>query len=112
MLSVKDDRVSKALALDGWMVPIPPEIIAAGTEKPFYYLGQATWDDPINYKRLNQFLKASPQAEKQLVSGTKHFDYSDAPQFSNMTKRFGLSGEVSRPELRNIINKAVIRFFE
>jgi hypothetical protein len=46
------------------------------------------------------------------VSGTKHFDYSDAPQFSTMTKRFGLSGEVSRPELRKIINKAVINFFE
>jgi len=112
MLSVKDDRVTKALALDGWMVPVPPEVISAGTEKPFHYLGQAAWDDPINYKKLDRFLKASPQAEKQLVSGTKHFDYSDAPQFSNMTKRFGLSGEVSRPELRKIINEAVISFFE
>ena len=112
MLSVEDDRVTKALALDGWMVPVPPEVISAGTEKPFYYLGQAAWDDPINYKKLERFLNASPQANKQLVSGTKHFDYSDAPQFSDMTKRFGLSGELSRPELRKLINEAVISFFE
>ena len=112
MLSLKDDRVSKALALDGWMVPVPAEVISAGTQKPFYYLGQGAWDDPINYKKLDQFLKASPQSQKQLVSGTKHFDYSDAPQFSNMTKRFGLSGDLSRPELRTLINKAVLTFFE
>jgi len=111
MLLTKDDRVTKALALDGWMVPVPREVISAGTEKPFYYLGQAAWDDPINYKKLDKFLKASPQARKQLVPGTKHFDYSDAPQFSNLAKRFGLSGELSRPELRKLINKAVLNFF-
>ena len=112
MLLAKDDRVTKALALDGWMVPVPREVISAGTKKPFYYLGQAAWDDPINYKKLDKFLKASPQARKQLVPGTKHFDYSDAPQFSNLAKRFGLSGEVTRLELRKLINKAVLTFFE
>ena len=111
MLLAKDDRVAKALALDGWMVPVPREVVSAGTEKPFYYLGQAAWDDPINYKKLDKFLKVSPRARKQLVPGTKHFDYSDAPQFSNLTKRFGLSGEVSRLELKQIINKAVLTFF-
>jgi len=112
MLSAKDNRVTKALALDGWMVPVPPEVISAGTEKPFYYLGQAEWDDSINYKKLDKYLKASPLARKQLEPGTKHFDYSDAPQFSNLTKRFGLSGELSRPELRKLINDAVLNFFE
>jgi hypothetical protein len=29
-----------------------------------------------------------------------------------MTKRFGLSGDLSRPELRTLINKAVLTFFE
>jgi len=111
MLLAKEERVTKALALDGWMVPVPREVITAGTEKPFYYLGQAAWDDPINYKKLDKFLKASPLARKQLVPGTKHFDYSDAPQFSNLTKRFGLSGEVSRLELKKLINKAVLTFF-
>ncbi len=111
MLLVKDERVAKALALDGWMVPIPSDIISAGTEKPFQYVGQAAWSDPINYNNLDAFLSASSKSEKQLVSGTKHFDYSDAPQFSNLTKRFGLSGELSRPELRTLINDAVLSFF-
>ena len=111
MLLVKDERVAKALALDGWMVPIPSDIISAGTEKPFQYVGQAAWSDPINYNKLDAFLSASSQGEQQLVAGTKHFDYSDAPQFSNLTKRFGLSGELSRPELRTLINDAVLSFF-
>ncbi len=112
MLLVKDQRVAKALALDGWMVPVPPEIIEAGTEKPFQYLGQAAWSDPINYNKLDAFLSASSQAEQQLVAGTKHFDYSDAPQFSDLTKKFGLSGELSRPELRALINESVLSFFD
>ena len=111
MLAAQDDRVTKSMALDGWMVPVPPEVIAAGTAKPFYYLGQAAWDDPVNYKKLDKFLSASPQGKKQLEAGTKHFDYSDAPQFSNLAKRFGLSGEVSRPALRALINDAVMSFF-
>ncbi len=111
MLAAQDDRVAKSLALDGWMVPVPPEVIRAGTTKPFYYLGQAAWDDPINYKKLDKFLSASPLGQKQLEAGTKHFDYSDAPQFSNLAKRFGLSGEVSRPALRALINDAVLTFF-
>ena len=111
MLAAQDDRVAKSMALDGWMVPVPPEVITAGTPKPFYYLGQAAWDDPINYKKLDKFLSASPQGKKQLEAGTKHFDYSDAPQFSNLAKRFGLSGEVSRPALRALINDAVMSFF-
>ena len=111
MLAVQDARVAKSMALDGWMVPVPPEVITAGTPKPFYYLGQAAWDDPVNYKKLDKFLSASPLGQKQLEAGTKHFDYSDAPQFSNLAKRFGLSGEVSRPALRALINDAVLSFF-
>jgi dienelactone hydrolase len=111
MLAAQDDRVARAMALDGWMVPVPPEVIAAGTPKPFYYLGQAAWDDPINYKKLDKFLSASPLGQKQLAAGTKHFDYSDAPQFSNLAKRFGLSGKVSRSGLRALINDAVMSFF-
>ena len=65
----------------------------------------------MNYKKLDKFLSASPLGQKQLEAGTKHFDYSDAPQFSNLAKRFGLSGEVSRPALRALINDAVLSFF-
>jgi hypothetical protein len=94
------------------MVPVPAEIISAGTEKPFFYLGQAAWSDSNNYKKLDQFLEVSPRGKKQLIPGTKHFDYSDAPQFSKMSKRFGLSGEISRQEIRSLINKAVLNFFQ
>ena len=55
--------------------------------------------------------QSSATRKKQLEAGTKHFDYSDAPQFSNLAKRFGLSGEVSRPALRALINDAVMSFF-
>ena len=107
----EDQRISKSLALDGWMLPVPTEVVLAGTEKPFYYLGQAAWDDPLNYKKLDRYLTASPRGQKQLVEGTKHFDYSDAPQFSDLAKRFGMSGSMPRPELRKLIDETVLDFF-
>ena len=111
MAAVEDSRIERSLALDGWMLPVPTEVIRRGTEKPFHYLGQLAWDDPLNYKKLDRFLQASPQGTKQLVEGTRHFDYSDAPQFSDLAKRFGLSGSLSRPALRTLIDEAVLRFF-
>jgi len=107
----EDARVGRSLALDGWMLPVPTEVVRAGTQKPFYYLGQAAWEDPLNYKKLDRYLAGSPQGQKQLVEGTKHFDYSDAPQFTDLAKRFGLSGSMSRLELREMINETVLSFF-
>ena len=111
LLASEDDRVGRVMALDGWMVPVPPEVIEAGLVQPFYYLGQSAWDDPINYKKLDKMLRRSVSGEKHLVAGTKHYDFCDAPQFSNLAKRFGLSGTLSRDALRTLVNDAVLSFF-
>ncbi|MFZ8974916.1 MAG: alpha/beta hydrolase family protein [Pseudomonadales bacterium] len=112
MAATEDARIGRCLALDGWMLPVPTDIVRSGISKPFHYLGQAAWDDPLNYKKLDRFLAASSQGTKQLVPGTKHFDYSDAPQFSDLAKRFGLSGSLPRSELRALIDDTVLDFFQ
>ena len=111
VLASEDDRIGRVMALDGWMVPVPPEVIEAGLTQPFYYLGQSAWDDPINYKKLDKIIRNSREARKHLVPGTKHYDFCDAPQFSNLAKRFGLSGDLSREALRALLNDAVRSFF-
>ena len=111
LLAAEDDRVGRVMALDGWMVPVPPEVIERGLVQPFYYLGQSAWDDPINYKKLDKMLRHSGKGQKHLVPGTKHYDFCDAPQFSNLAKRFGLSGSMSREALRTLVNEAVFSFF-
>ncbi|MDA0762163.1 MAG: hypothetical protein O2949_11070, partial [Proteobacteria bacterium] len=62
--------------------------------------------------KLDRVLAGSSQGTKQLVPGTKHFDYSDAPQFSDLAKRFGLSGSLPRSELRALIDDTVLDFFQ
>ena len=51
-------------------------------------------------------------AEKLILDGTKHFDYSDTPQFSTASRKFGISGSMDLNELRNLLNSKIVSFFE
>ncbi len=37
--SVQDERIDAAIALDGWMITVPLDVIDRGSDKPFYYIG-------------------------------------------------------------------------
>ena len=50
--------------------------------------------------------------KKILLSGTKHFDYSDTPQFSPISTKFGIAGSMDIHSLRNKINSEIVLFFD
>ena len=67
----------------------------------------------INYENLDTLISASTgAAEKLILDGTKHFDYSDTPQFSKASRKFGISGSMDLDELRNVLNTRIVSFFE
>ena len=112
MAAASDPRIKATIALDGWIIPIPEEQIGAGLRTPFLYIGQSRWDDPVNYQKLDQLLtNSSSESRKILLEGTKHFDFSDTPQFSAFTKRLGISGSLPREELRLRLNTEITDFF-
>lgn len=113
LAATQDPRFAAVIALDGWMVPVPPETIEAGLNVPMLYLGQPEWKDtPLNYKNLDLLISNSAGSTKKLlISETKHMDYSDAPQFSNFAKRIGYAGKISSVELKEILNGETLQFF-
>jgi len=112
MAAATDPRIKASVALDGWMIPIPEERIAAGLQTPFLYIGQSQWDDPVNYQKLDSLIaNSTPLGTKLLLDGTKHFDFSDTPQFSKFSKRLGISGSLPREQLKLTLNAEMMTFF-
>ena len=48
--TILDSRIKSCLSLDGWYVPVHPDIYSRGLSKPFLHLGQVEWDEKINYE--------------------------------------------------------------
>jgi dienelactone hydrolase len=112
MATANDSRIKATIALDGWMLPIPDNTINAGLDTPFLYIGRGSWEDPLNYEKLNNLLDHSNgDATKILWEGTKHMDFSDTPQLSSLSKTLGLSGKLSPDELRQRLNHEIVTFF-
>jgi pimeloyl-ACP methyl ester carboxylesterase len=113
LTAANDPRISAVIALDGWMVPVPPQTIEAGLNVPMLYMGQPEWQGtPLNYEKLDLLISNSSGAsEKLLIKETKHMDFSDAPQFSNFAKRIGYAGKISSTELKEILNSETLQFF-
>ena len=113
MVSHIDKRIDACISLDGWNVPIPQYVIDDGLNVPLLYIGRPEWDTTLNYEKLDTLLaRSSMDADKLLLDGTKHFDYSDTPYFSPLAKKFGISGELPAEELLSILNGHIISFFD
>ena len=111
--SSRDTRLDACIALDGWLVPIEQSIIKKGLKVPFLFMGQTYWTNPVNYEKLDTLIAASTaSAEKLILDGTKHFDYSDTPQFNSASSKFGISGTMDLDELRILLNSRIVSFFE
>lgn len=111
--SSRDTRLDACIALDGWLVPIEESIIKKGLMVPFLFMGQTYWTNPVNYENLDTLIAASTaSAEKLILDGTKHFDYSDTPQFNTASSKFGISGSMDLDELRILLNSRIVSFFE
>ena len=108
----RDSRIDACINLDGWMEPIESKIIQQGLDVPFLYIGQEKWiDTPLNDKKLDSLIISS-NGKKVLLPGTKHFDYSDTPQFSPISTKVGIAGSMDINLLRNKINSEIVLFFD
>ena len=113
MVSYIDKRIDACISLDGWNVPIPQNVVDDGLNIPLLYIGRPEWDTTLNYEKLDTLIaRSSTVAEKLILDGTKHFDYSDTPYFSPMAKKFGISGKLPAEEILSILNGQIISFFD
>ena len=110
--SSRDKRLDACINLDGWMVPVESSIIQSGMKIPFLYIGRPKWETELNYMKLDSLIFASTApSEKLILPGTKHFDYSDTPQFSPMARKVGVAGKMSAEAIRDTLNTRIFHFF-
>ena len=112
LLAATDPRVVASVALDGWMLPLSKDFFNTGLKTPFLYIGQGKWKgEPLNYRLLDKLVKHSEAGSVRSLPGTRHFDFSDAPQFSRLSQWLGLSGSVCRHKIRTYLNTNLLSFF-
>jgi len=110
--SVRDDRLDACIALDGWIVPIESSYIQNGMKVPLLYVGRPKWDSPINYAKLDSLIDSSSNlVTKLILPDTKHFDFSDTPQFSPFSKTMGISGKMPAEAIKDTLNLRMLDFF-
>ena len=111
--SYRDDRVDASIALDGWIEPVPNEIVDTGIDKPFLYIGRPEWEDSLNYYKLDKLLVNSiSNGKKVILMNTKHFDYTDTPYFNDITKKIKVSGDMPSHVIVDTLNYYLVSFFD
>ena len=107
----QDPRIDATIALDGWILPVPPQVIDQGINTPFLFIGRETWPDALNYQKLETLLNNSPKHESVFMAGTEHFDFSDAPLFSPFMQTVGLAGTIPAQQLAADLEQRIVGFF-
>jgi len=111
-VTILDPRIKSCLSLDGWYVPIHPDIYEKGLSKPFLHLGQVAWDEAINYEILDKILESKEGIGYKLsLKGAHHYDFTDSPHLSKLASSFKLSSDLDSQEILDVTNTAVIGFF-
>ena len=91
-------------------IPFPLERPVA--KIPFLYIGRPHWYTELNYLKLDSLILASvAPSVKLILPETKHFDYSDTPQFSPMARKIGVTGTMPADAIRDTLNTRILHFF-
>jgi len=110
--AMKEHRIDACLTLDAWFLPLFDKDINKNFNKPFLHIGQISWTDTLNYKKLDIFLNnCNNDYFKYVLKNAKHLDFTDIPHFTSLSEKLKISGKIEKKELIKIINEITIDFF-
>ena len=108
--------IKACVVLDGWISPIPDEVISEGINVPFLFMGRPSWHDsdyPGNYERLADLITHSSNEKYDLrINQTLHLDYTDIPLMSPLVKHVMDVGDLKPSTTLSLINDLVLGFLE
>ena len=112
MVAHSNPEIDAVFLLDAWTLAVPQNVVDAGLNVPIMFMGQDKWENPINIIKLDTLLARSrQQTDKIILKGAHHFDFSDIPHFTKLSKTFGVSGKMESNVLMDTINTSIISFF-
>ena len=111
-------QIKSCYSLDGWFEPMPDTLVAKNINKPIFQLGQNNqgeikyWND-LNYQKLEQIANNNSNLSIIIdIPGSYHYDYTDFPYFSYLSKKLNFSGSVSTETMAKIMNTTLVDFFD
>ena len=116
LASHNHEIIKACVVLDGWISPIPDEVISEGINVPFLFMGRPSWHDsdyPGNYERLADLITHSSNEKYDLrINQTLHLDYTDIPLMSPLVKHVMDVGDLKPSTTLSLINDLVLGFLE
>lgn len=112
----KDNRVKAVSVIDGWMNPLPNELIQGGIDLPYLYMGRASWidSDYPSSPSLSEILHKNNTGPSYhiLIKNTRHLNFCDAPLFTPIGKYLVEIGDIDRKRSVDLVNQLSLEFFD
>lgn len=111
-----DPRCKAVLGLDPFMTPVSLEVLDKGLSQPAFFMFSQIWADDVNSKNnrlFDGFYPHVPEAKGVVViSGTRHYDFTDLPLLSPIAPQLGLKGPINGTLMVKISNTYILAFFD
>ena len=111
-----DPRCKSVLGMDPFMRPVSADVIENGLSQPAFFMFSQSWADDVNSKNNKLFDQFNPDVPNEkgviVISGTKHYDFSDLPLLSPIAPQLGLKGPLKGTRVVEIVNAYLLDFFE
>jgi len=116
LVAKKDKRVKAVSVIDGWMNPLPQNVIRNGIDQPYLYMGRPSWIDsdyPSSPSISEIMHKNNNGPSHQItIKNTRHLNFCDAPLFTPIGKYLVEIGNIDRKRSVELVNQLSLEFFD
>ncbi len=111
-----DSRCKAVLGMDPFMRPVSAEVIENGISQPSFFMFSQGWAEIVDSKNNKLFNRFYPNILESkgviVITGTKHYDFSDLPLLSPIAPQLGLKGPLNGKRVTEIVDSYLLNFFD